>query len=106
MKRQDFRYVLQHEKPNASSLATHGTELMRWRGGGEAHSGCEIQLILGNSGWRSETKALEEGGEGEKDLHPGQTFSETHPATCKNEELQNLDPILTIVKISVREQVN
>lgn len=70
----------------SSSVAADSTQLMRWRGEGEAHNWCDIQFILWNSRWRSEAKALKEGGEEEKELHSGQTLSETHPATCKNEE--------------------
>lgn len=65
-------------------LATDSTQHMRWRRGGESHSWCEIQFILCDSRWRSETKALNEGGEEEEELHLSQTFSETHPATCKS----------------------
>ncbi|KAG7242877.1 hypothetical protein INR49_018132 [Caranx melampygus] len=42
-----------------SFMATDSTQLMRWGGEGEAHNWCQVQVILCNSRWRSEAKALE-----------------------------------------------
>ena len=73
--------------PAFRSVATDCTQFMRWRVEVVSHDWCEIQVIHCDSRWRSETKALEERGEEDEELHPGQTFSETHPATCTNEQV-------------------
>lgn len=65
---------------SAASLATDGAQLMRRGAEGEAHERCQIKLVLRDSGRRGETKPLQEGGEEEKELHSGQTLSQTYPA--------------------------
>lgn len=67
--------------PVFSSLVRDGTQLVGYRAEGEAHSWSQIQLVFSNTGWRSETKALQEGREEEEDLHLGQTFSKAHSTT-------------------------
>lgn len=66
---------------SVESLATDGAQLMRPGAQGEAHDGREIELVLRHSWRRSETEVLQEGGEEEEDLHPGETLSQACPAT-------------------------
>lgn len=66
---------------SVESLATDGTQLMRPGAQGEAHYRREIELVLRHSWRRSEKEVLQEGGEEEEDLHPGETLSRACPAT-------------------------
>lgn len=66
---------------SVESQATDGTQLMRPGAQGEAHYRHEIELILRHSWRRSETEVLQEGGEEEEDLHPGETLPQTCPST-------------------------
>ena len=56
-----------------------------WTEGG-ANTWSQIQFILWNSSRRRETKVLKEGGEEEEEFHPGQTLSQTNPATCERRQ--------------------
>lgn len=66
---------------SVESLATDGAQLMRPGAQGEAHYGREIELVLRHSWRRSEAEALQECGEEEEELHPGETLSQACPAT-------------------------
>ena len=55
--------------------STDSTQLMRRRVEGETCNWRQIQFILCYPRWSSETKALQERGEEEEQLHLGQTLS-------------------------------
>lgn len=76
-----------------SSLATHSTELMRWRVECQTHSWCQIQLIPCDSRCRSEPESLEDGGEEEEELHLSQTLPQTHPAAWQKEVKKRCDRV-------------
>ena len=67
---------------------------------------CEVQLILRYTWWRSKTKVLQEGGEEEKELHLGQTLSQTHPASWKQTDRQFLViSIINIIHVSAHSTI-
>lgn len=52
----------------------------------QAHSWSQVQVIPRDSSWRTEAKVLQQGAEEDEELHPGQTFSQTYPATCERQQ--------------------
>ena len=76
---------------SCSSDNADSTQLMGWRIEGEAHCWGQIQLLLRHPGWRSESEALKEGGEEEEELHPGQTLTQTRPATLETIQVQHFN---------------
>lgn len=65
------------------SYAGSGTQLVRRRVEGQAHTRSQIQVIFWESSRRREAEVLHEGGEKDEELHSGQTLSQTNPAACK-----------------------
>ena len=63
---------------------------MRWRVESGACAWSKIQFILRNSWSRSKTKVLQEAGEEDEELHPGQTLSKTSPATFKRKKTKGI----------------
>ncbi|KAG7261802.1 hypothetical protein CRUP_037408, partial [Coryphaenoides rupestris] len=66
---------------DALDVVTENLTAMRFGSQGESRYWGQIQFILSHPRWRSEAEALKEGGEEEEELHPGQTFTWTRPAT-------------------------
>ena len=100
--------LLQHVKALVLLITGNSTQFMRWRVEGEAHTGSQIQVILWNSRWRSEAKALHDCGEEDEELHPGQTLSKTNPSTCeikkKKKEQKSVQVKLTARKLITDEK--
>ena len=72
------------------SHAGNSTQFMRWRAEGEAYTWSQIQFILRNPWSRSKTKVLQEACEEDEELHPGQTLSNTNPATLKRKKWKRI----------------
>lgn len=68
----------------------NSTQFMGWRDEAEAHTWSQIQFVLWDSRCRGETKVLQEGGEEDEELHPGQTLSGTNPATWERRQRKTL----------------
>lgn len=59
-----------------------GTQFMGQGGVIVARRGAQTELIQRDSSWGSKAKVLQEGGDEDEELHPGQTLSRTSSATC------------------------
>lgn len=75
-----------HQVEVTSSQAGNGTQSVSGGVESQAHPWTQVQVVLRDSSRRTEAKVLQQSAEEDEELHLGQTFSQTHPATCERQQ--------------------